>query len=334
MPKRIDWIDVSKGLGIILVVLGHTPTTDWLKTFIFSFHMPLFFFLSGLVYHDANMTFLSFLYKKVKTLLLPYFIFSALAYLFWFFVERHFTFSGSADVDPLVPFKGIFYSMPDDYMLTHNPALWFLTCLFVVEMLFFVMRNGLKARYVVFIVMLCALLSYFNYQYFEIKLPWNIEVALTALSFYTAGYFLKHDLRNVKHRKALLIAVILFIAVGFLQSRNVRVDMRANEYGNMAIFYITSFLGTAGVIFASFKLQYAAPLQFLGKNSLVILVLHYPVIRALKAVVYYLMNVSLDETYGSVVWSGLYTAATLMIMVPCIFILNRYPVLLGRRRRC
>ncbi|MEC0486111.1 acyltransferase family protein [Bacillus glycinifermentans] len=219
-------------------------------------------------------------------------------------------------------------------MLTHNPALWFLTCLFVVEMLFFVMRNGLKARYVVFIVMLCALLSYFNYQYFEIKLPWNIEVALTALSFYTAGYFLKQDLRNVKHRKALLIAVILFIAVGFLQSRNVRVDMRANEYGNMAIFYITSFLGTAGVIFASFKLQYAAPLQFLGKNSLVILVLHYPVIRALKAVVYYLMNVSLDETYGSVVWSGVYTAATLMIMVPCIFILNRYPVLLGRRRRC
>ncbi|MED4306042.1 hypothetical protein P9207_20110 [Bacillus licheniformis] len=53
-------------MGIILVVLGHTPTPDWLKTFIFAFHMPLFFFLSGLVYHDGNMTFTSFLLKKNK----------------------------------------------------------------------------------------------------------------------------------------------------------------------------------------------------------------------------------------------------------------------------
>ena len=37
-----------------MVVLGHTPTPDWLKTFIFAFHMPLFFFLSGLVYHDGK----------------------------------------------------------------------------------------------------------------------------------------------------------------------------------------------------------------------------------------------------------------------------------------
>ncbi|WP_261379745.1 acyltransferase family protein [Bacillus licheniformis] len=87
MQKRIEWIDVSKGVGIILVVLGHTPTPDWLKTFIFAFHMPLFFFLSGLVYHDGNMTFTSFLLKKIKTLLLPYFIFSVLAYLFWVLVE-------------------------------------------------------------------------------------------------------------------------------------------------------------------------------------------------------------------------------------------------------
>ena len=50
---------------------------------------------------------------------------------------------------------------------------------------------------------------------------------------------------------------------------------------------MTSFLGTAGVIFSSFHLEKARLLQFLGKNSLIILVLHYPVIRMLKAVVYY-----------------------------------------------
>ncbi|MED2944888.1 acyltransferase family protein [Bacillus swezeyi] len=332
MRKRIDWIDASKGLGIILVVLGHTPTTDWLKTFIFSFHMPLFFFLSGIVYHDANMTFKSFLYKKMKTLLLPYFIFSVLAYLFWFLVERHFQFSGSSDVDPVVPFKGIFYSIPDNYMLTHNPALWFLTCLFIVEILFFCMKKWLKDRFIVYSVMLSAALGYFNDQYLEVKLPWNIEVALTAIVFYSAGFFLRHSLKKLRHRKTVLLSLLFFILVGYLQSRNVRVDMRANEYGSMALFYITSFLGTAGAVFTSFKLENVKLLQFLGKNSLIILVLHYPVIRILKAVIYYFMDISLDETYGSLLWSGMYTALTLLIMVPCIYILNRYPVLLGRRR--
>ncbi|MDI3409977.1 hypothetical protein QKW52_04220 [Bacillus sonorensis] len=139
-------------------------------------------------------------------------------------------------------------------------------------------------------------------------------------------------LKADRHRKTLLMSLFLFILVGFLQSQNVRVDMRANEYGNMAIFYVTSCLGTACVILISFKLQHAALLQFLGRNSLIILVLHYPVIRMLKAIIYYFMNVSLDETYGSVLWGGVYTAVTLLIMVPCILLLNRYPVLLGRKK--
>ncbi|WP_241211253.1 hypothetical protein [Bacillus atrophaeus] len=43
MKGRVEWIDISKGIGIILVVLGHAPTDDALKSFIFSFHMPMFF---------------------------------------------------------------------------------------------------------------------------------------------------------------------------------------------------------------------------------------------------------------------------------------------------
>ena len=53
--NRIIWIDISKGLGIILVVLGHTSLSkisqisyDW----IYSFHMPLFYLLSGLCFNN------------------------------------------------------------------------------------------------------------------------------------------------------------------------------------------------------------------------------------------------------------------------------------------
>lgn len=48
--KRIDWIDVAKGIGIILMVMGHTSMPDAINRWIYSFHMPLFFLLSGLLF--------------------------------------------------------------------------------------------------------------------------------------------------------------------------------------------------------------------------------------------------------------------------------------------
>ena len=48
MRKRIDFIDYSKGLGIFFVVFGHVYCGNNIVTnWIYSFHMPLFFILSG-----------------------------------------------------------------------------------------------------------------------------------------------------------------------------------------------------------------------------------------------------------------------------------------------
>lgn len=54
--KRIDWVDMLKGIAIICVIIGHRTWSDYgalpcmLKSWIYSFHMPLFFFLSGFVF--------------------------------------------------------------------------------------------------------------------------------------------------------------------------------------------------------------------------------------------------------------------------------------------
>lgn len=48
--QRIDWIDTAKGLCMILVIVGHTlPYGNLMRNFIFSFHMPAFFFLTGYI---------------------------------------------------------------------------------------------------------------------------------------------------------------------------------------------------------------------------------------------------------------------------------------------
>ena len=68
MKTREPVFDVMKGIGIILMLVGHVPSTDWLYHFIYSFHMPLFMFASGFIY---NMTknddaYGAFLMKKVR----------------------------------------------------------------------------------------------------------------------------------------------------------------------------------------------------------------------------------------------------------------------------
>lgn len=75
MSQRDITIDIAKGIGIFLVVLGHVPIPMWLATPIYIFHMPLFFFLSGMFFHlneDRKMG----LYKKIRTLIIPYFFFA------------------------------------------------------------------------------------------------------------------------------------------------------------------------------------------------------------------------------------------------------------------
>ena len=52
--SRLSWIDVLKGIGIILVVLGHIYLDDVVYNWLYSFHMPLFFIAAGMVYKEKS----------------------------------------------------------------------------------------------------------------------------------------------------------------------------------------------------------------------------------------------------------------------------------------
>lgn len=77
MKKRMDYLDVAKGIAIFLVMMGHAAlafdTPNWRLT-IYSFHMPLFFLVSGVVVGRAKDGWRPFLKKNVLTLLVPYLI--------------------------------------------------------------------------------------------------------------------------------------------------------------------------------------------------------------------------------------------------------------------
>lgn len=73
--ERKKWVDITRGFLIIFVILGHSVNNSILKGILSSFYMPCFFILSGYVMYCEGLTW-SLLWKRVKSILYPYFLFS------------------------------------------------------------------------------------------------------------------------------------------------------------------------------------------------------------------------------------------------------------------
>lgn len=70
---RLQWLDILKGIAMFFVVPGHTAIYPPLEKYIYSFHMPLFFMISGMTWRkDKYPAFQDLLKDKAKRLLLPY----------------------------------------------------------------------------------------------------------------------------------------------------------------------------------------------------------------------------------------------------------------------
>ena len=89
--KRILWIDYAKSICIYLVLLGHAHASQPVTDFIYTFHMPLFFFLSGCLFSfEKHPNFKEFAIKRFKGLMVPYLWINLITYLFCLFAGRNF----------------------------------------------------------------------------------------------------------------------------------------------------------------------------------------------------------------------------------------------------
>ena len=80
MNERKNWVDTAKAIGIFCIVLGHTlqDRNGMFRQFLFAFHVPLFFFLSGVTYRCYG-KFSEFVVKRAKSILVPYVLFSLIS---------------------------------------------------------------------------------------------------------------------------------------------------------------------------------------------------------------------------------------------------------------
>ena len=298
MNRRNPTIDIARGIGIILVVLGHSWTVlqekGELFRVIYSFHLPLFFFLSGLFLKDAG-SLASFALSRADVLLKPYFAVLLLLGISEMLAPQAVPVAGTT---PLAYFTGVLFGTAPTIAWT---PLWFLPHLFVASVLAMALLRATRnfpRRPTALWLLACALLAAgvggidwfwqtntgealrFMGQQQLPGLPWSLDLLLVTTPFMLSGYLLGKPVAAMRFSLFKFAAAALaFTALHTYSGETMDLNLRV--YGNPVISTLQAALGIYLVLSVSMLLQrhavFRRPLACIGSASLFILLFHYVV---------------------------------------------------------
>lgn len=271
--NRINWVDQAKGIGILLVVIGHMTIPLKLSILIFSFHMPLFFFISGYLFNEKKYAsdFKTIVISKFSTLVWPFVTFTFLA----LFLRSMYDYKNTVETFDYVGFLIGMDSI--------NVPLWFLTALFSTEIIFSQIIRFSKHRLAVIVgtILVLMMAGFLNAYFWHVEIFYNLHIALIALSFFLGGWLFKRYglFETIVNTKTLIIYLFVSSVVLFYFSlNNSKLDMLESNYGNIIYVLIAAFAGiVSSVLLAKLfqQIKYVRSFfSYLGKNSLIILATH------------------------------------------------------------
>ncbi|MCG4622648.1 acyltransferase family protein [Bifidobacterium pseudocatenulatum] len=277
--------------------MGHTSWSAGLVSWIFSFHMPLFFIISGMLFHERQ--FLDSFKRKAIRLLVPYVFFGTVTLAYWALIERRLR-GDEGSVPNALANIVLARAGSDNY--PQNAALWFLPCLFVTEMLFLGIFTFVKSkraiRYDWAVAATLATVSFlsiiamhsFDLPIDRLRLPWALDILPFSMLFYCIGYLLSRFLMPYMQKskpKASLHAVYAAIGMAGLGLLRVfdeltRLSVNLNDASTSNPFWMlcAALLGFISSLMLCIAID-CWLLQFLGRASLTIMCVHEPVKRVL-----------------------------------------------------
>lgn len=216
--KRILWIDYSKAIGIFLVILGHIKIAPEYKQFIFSFHMPLFFIISGFL--EKNKSIKESIIAGIKTLLIPYLIMYLLSFILWIpsrILWHKELYENESMLNGLVlkPLVGMLFGVGYDtrYSTMMNIPLWFLFGLFFVKIIHSVLIKIFRRRELIYVISSIGIIGLvYLLKQIEVDLLFSIDSAFMAFPFFAMGYLCKKI--NRLNTKIVLNIIIVIAAFG------------------------------------------------------------------------------------------------------------------------
>ena len=343
MGKRMDWADRCKFVGIFFMVWGHAGVSPGMDSYLHSFHMPVFFFLSGYFLSVSKHRFQDILVSRFKSLIIPYFVFGGGLCLLWNLYYR------VADPSKNVPIREVLASL---FLFNADSSpfaavQWFLTSLFFAELIFFALAKLCKEN-VPLIAILTMALSIIGFCYpvwFSNRLILGIDTALSAAAFLGFGWLLRQAegfLKKEPPAYLLLFSAAVLLAAGYFTAEaNGYVNMRVMLYGNYFLYYGSALLTILG-FFQLCRFLAKAPglfqthffrfLLYIGRNTIVVLVLNQA-IKTILTLIFDLETVRTGMENGSVLWLNFALGlAVLALSAPAAWLINQFvPFTVGRR---
>ena len=330
--QRHIWIDHAKFLSIFLVVYFHCPPMlpNVPATALNLIRMSCFFFLSGLLFNfDKYTCFWSFAKRRSKQLLIPYFSFFAVLYIYWLLWGYKNDAQGIPFYQPLFEYL---YGRP----ALINLPLWFVACLFAMQMLFYLIFKKIKNRIIAVIILLTiplipVFIDLSNY-------PWMLENVCAYFPFYGIASLYRKEImqQSGKSKKQILYGIIslfIYIAIVYLLSsgtiHNEILTTGLRIAGSFCILfpvlliikYISDFIGEIAFT------------KYISMNAIVVLALHTYVILTISLM---LSIFGYPSTFfeGKYLLKFLIAAFTVSVMIIPVYIINNYfPFILGKSKK-
>ncbi|WP_418343299.1 acyltransferase family protein [Raoultella ornithinolytica] len=259
-----NWVNTTKGIGILLVIIGHTYG-GFPSKMIFLFHMPLFFFLSGMLLSERPP--IPYFIKKSKKSISSYLLYITILVLIDFtskYIKHELTLSYMSDMlknciiggRALTGWFGVF---------------WFVSVLFISQQItnIIIIKSNKAISSFIFTGML--LLAYLNNVNFKVSLPFSIDVVLYAAPIMYIGNLFKKYNPSIAIPALSFASLISFSLAPF--QRVLEFDMKQGEYGVIACNLIISITISYIIILCSKNIEINF-LTFLGKGSMAIMFSH------------------------------------------------------------
>ncbi len=283
--KRDSSIDVLKGILIILVVIGHVDN-GYISKFINIFHMPAFFFVSGMLFKDEYIKNTRYFIKnRVVKLYISFIKYNAVILVLHNVFVRVGIYSANSETSK---YMSTIYTLKD-YLINFfklflfsgveqlGGATWFLISMIQVSIMFYIIRkiiykiskNKLTNDFIVFIIIgVIANLLVIN----NIKLVKFLDTSIMGLYFYYMGYLYSKLKLKIKFD---LKYFIFTLSTLLIFTPKLKVSMVNNSYTNILLFNIMSVLGIYISLMFSELIKDKKTISIIGRYTLEIMSLHF-----------------------------------------------------------
>ena len=303
-------ISIAKGIGIILMLIGHAGCPGHLSSFIYQFHMPLFFFISGYCFKDNHLNnFKDFAIKRIKGIYIPFVKYS----LLFLFLHNIFfnlniyndVYGYNGSVSQLYDFN-IFIKRAIKIITEMNReeqllgGFWFLRVLFCTSFIgyaFLKFLQNSKVKFAVLGLVCIAVILLAPHQTTTIYIQ-TIHLSFFALIFFIAGKEIA-KLQNSNHKNTYIniLATLIFFIVTLLASIYFPSGMTTDK--NIIIYTagaLSGILMTKNISNYIEHIPYINKiLTYIGNNTLSILAWHFLSFKLISLLIIYIKNLSIEN---------------------------------------